>query len=121
MYNNQTVRNQTYSSSTVLVILGVLVLFGICVYLYNTYKNFRTKLLSPNATIANPICPDYWDTVGNNKCQNSKALGSCSTSTGANIMDFSGEIFTNKNTGNYAKCKWAKACNIAWSNIDRLC
>jgi len=36
-------------------------------------------------------------------------------------MDFSGVIFTNANTGNYAKCKWAKACNVSWSGIDRLC
>ena len=25
------------------------------------------------------------------------------------------------NTGNYSKCKWASACGVSWSNIDRLC
>ena len=49
------------------------------------------------------------------------ALGSCSKTEGANVMDFGGEVFTNKNTGDYAKCKWAKSCNVSWGNIDRLC
>lgn len=119
--NNQTIRKQTYSSSTVLIVIAVLVLIGICIYLYNTYKEFKAKLLATNITLAYPACPDYWDTLGNGKCQNTNALGSCSTTSGSNIMDFSGEVFTNNNTGNYAKCKWAKACNVAWSNVDRLC
>ena len=119
--NNHTIRKQTYSSTTVFIVVGVLLLVGICVYLYNTYKAFKAKLLATNITLATPSCPDYWDSLGNGKCQNTNSLGSCSTTAGANVMDFSGEIFTNKNTGNYAKCKWAKACNVAWSNVDRLC
>jgi hypothetical protein len=119
--NNHTIRKQTYSSTTVFIVIGILVLVGICIYLYNTYKTFKAKLLATDVTLAYTSCPDYWDSLGNGKCQNSNSLGSCSTTAGANIMDFSSEIFTNKNTGNYAKCKWAKACNIAWSNVDRLC
>jgi hypothetical protein len=119
--NNQSIRKQNYSSTTVFIVIGVIVLVGICVYLYNTYKAFKAKLLATNVTLAYASCPDYWDSVGNGKCKNTNSLGSCSTTSGANVMDFSGEVFTNNNTGNYAKCKWAKACNIAWSNIDRLC
>ena len=118
---NQTIRRQTYSSTTILIVVSILVIIGICIYLYNTYSAFKSKLLATNATTAYPACPDYWDTLGNNKCQNTKSIGSCSTTAGANIMDFGGEVFTNNNTGNYAKCKWAKACNVAWSNVDRLC
>jgi len=121
MNNNQTIRKQTYTSTTVLIIVGILGFVGVCIYLYNAYKVFKAKLLATNATVAYTACPDYWDSIGNGKCQNSNALGSCSTTPGANIMDFGGNIFTNGNTGNYAKCKWAKGCNIAWSNIDRLC
>ena len=119
--NNHTIRKQTYSSTTVLIVVAVLVLIGICIYLYNSYKAFKAKLLATNVTVAFPACPDYWDSLGSGKCQNTKSLGSCSNTPGANIMDFSGDVFTNNNTGNYAKCKWAKACNIAWSNVDRLC
>ena len=122
MNNNTSVRKQTYSSSTVVIIISLLALVGICIYLYNSYKEFKARLLSANsAANAYTECPDYWDTIGNGKCQNVNSLGSCSKIKGANTMDFSGEVFTNTNTGNYAKCKWAKACNIAWGNIDRMC
>lgn len=119
--NSQSVRKYHYTSSTVLVIIGVLGFCGLCVYLYNNYKDFKAKLLATAATHAAMSCPDYWDSLGNGKCQNTKMLGSCSNKPEANIMDFSGEIFTNKNTGDYAKCKWANACNVSWSGIDRSC
>ena len=119
--NNHTIRKQTYSSTTVLIVVAVLVLIGICIYLYNSYKAFKAKLLATNVTVAFPACPDYWDSLGSGKCQNTKSLGSCSNTPGENIIDFSGDFFSNNNSGNYAKCKWAKACNIAWSNVDRLC
>lgn len=119
--SSQFVRKQHYSSTTVLIIVGFLIFIGLCVYLYNTYKEFKAKLLATNVTKAFTMCPDYWESIGNNKCQNTKSLGSCSTMEGSNIMDFGGEIFTNGNTGNYAKCKWAQGCNVSWSGIDRLC
>lgn len=121
MNNNTTIRKQTYSSTTLIIFVGVLALFGLIIYLYNNYKNFKANILKTDATIAYTSCPDYWDAIGNGKCKNSKGLGSCSTLPGANVMDFSGEVFTNTNTGNYAKCKWAKACNVSWGNIERLC
>jgi hypothetical protein len=118
--NNQTIRKQHYTSTVVITIVGVLIFVGLCIYLYNVYKDFKDKLINKNEkTYAS--CPDYWDSIGNNKCQNSNMLGSCSNRPGSNIMDFSGEIFTNKNTGDYAKCKWANSCNLSWSGIDRIC
>ena len=119
MNNNLSVRKATYSSSTVFIVVGVLCLVFIIVYLYNYYKNLVA--LATKATRAYTMCPDYWDSIGNSKCQNTKSLGSCSKDQGANIVDFSGEVFTNSNTGNYSKCRWATACNVSWSNIDRLC
>jgi hypothetical protein len=118
--NNRTIRKQTYTSDTVMLIVGFLIIGGIGIYLYNNYKSIKNAIV-PTATSAAPQCPDYWESIGNGKCKNTNALGSCSTSPGANIMDFSGVVFTNGNTGNYAKCKWAKACNVSWSGIDRLC
>jgi hypothetical protein len=116
---NQTVRKPTYSSTTFIIIIGVLLLAFVIVYLYNSYKS--ASLLATNATIAYSICPSYWDSIGNSKCQNTNAIGSCSANAGSNIMDFGAKVFTNVNTGNYAKCKWANACNVTWSGIDRLC
>ena len=50
--NNKSVRKQTYSSTTVLIIVGVLAFIGLCIYLYNSYKAFKAKLLATNATVA---------------------------------------------------------------------
>ena len=120
MNNNTSIRKTTYTSDTAMIIVGVLSLAFIAVYLYNYYKTMKANILA-NAISISPMCPDYWDSIGNSKCQNVNSLGSCSKTDGANIMDFSSEVFTNENTGNYAKCKWAKACNVSWSNIDRVC
>ena len=117
--NSKIIRKTNYSSTTFIVIIGVLSLAFVIVYLYNTYK--AAKLLATSVTIPYSICPSYWDSIGNGKCQNTNAIGSCSKDKGSNIVDFSGEIFTNKNTGDYSKCKWANKCNVSWSGIDKLC
>jgi hypothetical protein len=116
--NSQYIRKSNYTSTTFIVILGTLGVIGIVIYIYN---NFYNNLPSPTATLTSSICPDYWDSIGNSKCKNTKSLGVCSNTEGSNTVDFSGDVFTNKNTGDYSKCKWAKACSISWSNIDRLC
>ena len=116
---SQIPRKSTYSSTTFIIIIGCLSLLFIIIYSYNSYQ--EAKLLATSVTLPYASCPDYWDSIGTGRCQNSNALGKCSKDVGANIMDFSGEVFTNRNTGNYAKCKWANACNVSWSNIDRLC
>jgi len=116
--NSQTIRKTNYTSTTFIIIFGVLGVIGLFIYIYNSYKN---NLPSPTATLIGATCPDYWDSIGNSKCKNVNSLGTCSNTDGANIVDFSGDVFTNNNTGNYSKCKWAKACNMSWSNIDRLC
>jgi len=117
--SNQTPRKSTYTSTTFIIVICCLSLVFIAVYSYNYYKSI--KLLATSITLPYASCPDYWDSIGNGRCQNTNALGSCSKDVGANIMDFSSEVFTNTNTGNYAKCKWATGCNVSWSNIDRLC
>lgn len=119
--NNQSIRKSTYSTTTVFIIVGVLALIFIIVYLYNYYKTFAAQLLANSVKNAFTTCPDYWDSIGKSQCQNTNLLGSCSKAQGANIMDFGGQVFTNINTGNYSKCKWSKACNVSWSNIDKLC
>lgn len=118
--NRTTIRKQTYTTDTIMLIVGFLILAGIGIYLYNNYKALKNAAF-PTATSQAPQCPDYWESIGNGQCKNTNGLGSCSTSPNSNIMDFSGVVFTNGNTGNYAKCKWAKACNVSWSGIDRIC
>jgi hypothetical protein len=118
--SNQFIRTQNYSSTTVLIIVGFICFVGLCIYLYNVYKTFKAKLLATNVHKTISTCPDYWDSIGNNKCQNTKAIGRCSTTEGSNIMDFGGEIFTNANTGNYAKHMWSQSCDSPWSGTDKF-
>ena len=116
--NNKYIRKSTYTSDTVLIIIGVLGIIFIIIYIYNNYKNIFPK---PTGNMVSAMCPDYWDSIGNGQCRNTNGLGTCSKTEGANIVPFGGDVFTNKNTGDYSKCKWAKHCNVSWSTIDRLC
>ena len=120
--NNKSIRKSTYTSNSVIIIVGVLSLIFIIVYIYNNYTKIVASVMPTNTGGAlGATCPDYWDSVGNGKCQNTKKIGSCSKIDGADTMDFSSAVFTNVNTGNYAKCKWAKGCNVSWGGIDRTC
>lgn len=117
--SNQTIRKSTYSSDTFMMVAGVLCLILIIVYLYNKYQS--VKAMTTNITKPYAMCPDYWDSIGNNQCQNTNNIGSCSNTPGSNIVDFGTDIFTNKNIGDYTKCKWANSCNVSWGNINKLC
>jgi hypothetical protein len=116
----RTVLPQSTSATTVVYIVGFLALALGIVYLYYYYKSFQEATVA-TVKYAYPDCPNYWESVGNGKCQNVNFLGSCAVTPGSNMIDFSGEIFTNANTGAYAKCKWSQACNMSWSGIDRVC
>jgi hypothetical protein len=115
---NQSLKN-THSSNSFIIIGGVLCLLFVIIYLYNKYQT--VKALTTNVTKPYPMCPDYWDSIGNNQCQNTNNIGSCSNRPGSNIVDFGTDIFTNKNIGDYTKCKWANSCNVSWGNINKLC
>jgi len=123
LLNNSTpIRKTTYTTDKVIIIVGILGLIFIIVYIYNNYNKIVASVM-PTATggALGATCPDYWDSIGNSKCQNTKKIGSCSKTDGADVMDFSSDVFTNVNMGNYAKCKWAKGCNVSWGGIDRVC
>ena len=115
---NQPIKNN-YSSTTFMIIGSILCLIFIIIYLYNKYQS--VKALTTTVTKPYPICPDYWDSIGNGQCQNTNNIGSCSNTPGSNIVDFGASLFTDKNIGDYTKCKWANACNVSWGNINKLC
>jgi len=111
---------QNYGSTTVIYIVSFLAIGIAIIYLYKFYKSFQLASASTNANLF-PDCPDYWDSIGKGVCRNVNFLGSCAQTPGSNTVDFSGTLFTNVNTGNYAKCKWSQGCNMSWSGIDRVC
>jgi hypothetical protein len=106
-------------------ILGVLLVVAAGVYFWNQYKEWSAQnalVSGEQAKQAQMLeCPDYWETVGKNICKNTNKIGKCSITPGNDTMDFNDEIFTNSQSGNYSKCKWAKSCNVVWGGVDKLC
>lgn len=111
-----------YTSTTAMVMVGVIGLSILSIYFYNMYKDFKAKSLEEaKNNIKPPECPDYWVSLGNKKCKNTMKLGKCNRTDGNDVIDFNNVIFTNANTGDYSKCKWARACDVYWSGVDRAC
>ena len=111
-----------FSTSTFVIIIVILFVFLLGVYLYRAYKDFQNKAKNRESEYSTlGQCPDYWEIVDDNKCRNTHLLSSCSNTVDSDTMDFSDEIFTHPKTGNYAKCKWAKGCNVEWTGIKKVC
>ena len=109
-----------YTSTVVIYIIGLLGLVLMIVYFWNQYKAVQAQVAANTQERLMAPCPDYWQNVGDNKCQNVFKLGNCALADNS-VMDFSDKVFQDVSTGNYAKCRWAKSCNVYWGNIDRLC
>lgn len=86
------------------VIILALILFFIGIMISRTQAN---KVWPPMVS----ECPDYFDVVGLEKCNNSKNLGSCS-----GVTDFSGPEWQGS-SGLLKKKDWAKKCGVVWDGI----
>ena len=118
--NNGLIKN--YSNLHVVVIfLGVLIVLWVLVYTYNKIKESRKKE-KKLAEIKPAMCPDYWESLGNNRCKNVHHIGKCNLGdVGSNVAEFKSDIFTNKNIGDTSKCQWSKECESPWEGISNLC
>lgn len=122
--NNSALAGSNKNASSANSILTMAVLGGVGLfliyYIYTVYKSMTKD--KKKDTRPYPKCPDYWESEGNSKCKNTHKIGLCRTGKAPNdSVDFSDDIFTNKMTGNYMKCKWAKSCQVPWEGIDDLC
>lgn len=92
---------------TIAIVLFILLLLLIAVMMNNAKNN---QAYPPELS----ACPDYWQILNDNKCQNVNALGNGSP----NIQDF-----TSMNAKE--RCNWAKQYGIEWDGISnaspRLC
>ena len=63
-----------------------------------------------------PPCPDYWEVLGNNKCNNIQGLGNgqCDGEHSFKAQKYQGY------KGRKEKCKFAKQCNIEWDGISNV-
>lgn len=92
-------------------------------YVYSEYKKEQDRY--QKARIAG-VCPDYWENVGDGtkitlKCKNVKKIGRCNITDSNNEKNFDNELYTNKENGDLAKCKWSKYCRAPWEGISDLC
>ena len=124
MNNNRAMNNNKkfFDTSTFIIIIVVLFVSIFIIYTYRAYKTFQDKAKEELKSQSRPAkCPDYWEVGDGNVCKNVHLLGSCSNTVDNNQMSFDDEIFTHPRTGNYAKCKWAKGCNLEWQGVNNLC
>ena len=118
--NHDSSSNESYFNDmltmAIVVIVGVFIIY----YLYTSYTALTTeKAVDPRPI---PKCPTYWDVIEGSKCRNVHKIGKCRIGKPPeDTMDFSSDLFTNKKTGDYMKCKWAKECHAPWEGIDELC
>jgi hypothetical protein len=106
---------------TAIYTFAVVLFVFILVYYYRQYSK-ETKSQLRGDKIIRAECPDYWMVEGPSKCRNVNKMGLCLTrGSEGGLMDFDTDFFKNQQTGNYAKCRWAKKCKVAWDGIDDIC
>ncbi len=95
-------------------VLGGIIFIALFVYLFNQYRAYmkaeRRKILDDRKP---SICPDYWETVGPNKCRNVHKIGKLDNV----VMDFNQKQYTHKTRGKFNKKQWAKTYEIPWAGI----
>jgi hypothetical protein len=108
------------NTETAIYTFGIFLCIYIMVYYYKQYSKEITN--QKKEKIIRAECPDYWMVEGPGKCRNGNKMGLClTTGPEGGLMDFDTDFFKNPNTGNYAKCRWAKKCHVAWDGIDDIC
>jgi hypothetical protein len=99
------------------LIFVIIIIFVImATYYYYLYREYTKKQEALTKSKIIPQCPDYWKSIGNNKCQNIKNIGRCNLGS-INEMDFSEKLYAE----DVNKCKWSKFCEASWEGIDNLC
>ena len=111
----------SYASATMFIyIIAIIALIALIIYFYGQYIDIRKRETDDKKDLYYSRCPDYWEMNNEGKCTNKFKIGKCAIMDSLDV-DFADEVFANKTSGNYAKCKWAKSCNTSWNSIDRLC
>lgn len=99
-------------------LLGLLVLIFI-VFMVQKWRKFLKNVNKFKLPPWKNNCPDYWMSVGKNKCKNIHKLGKCGLKEDG-IIDFGKAPFLGSD-GDRNKCRFVRACNTPWTGIDNLC
>lgn len=103
--------------NTELIIVIIIVLVTMGTYYYYSYREYNKIQVALAQNKLTPQCPDYWRSVGDNKCKNEKNIGRCNLSSGNDVMEFSDKLFEK----DINKCMWSKHCEASWEGVDNLC
>ena len=103
----------------IVITLGIVIISLFVLFLYLKLRANKKNMMELSKTKQHiSQCPDYWESVGENKCRNIHAIG---IYTGGE-MDFNSEEYQDEDTGPEVKCFWAKEiAKVPWQHIDKLC
>ena len=101
----------------IVITLGVAVISLFILFLYLRLRSTKKSIVEETKNERRMSqCPDYWQSIGKNKCKNIHNIGN-----GKNEEDFNKSYFLDEETGDIARCNWAKMTNTPWQFIDKLC
>ena len=101
----------SFQKTIIKIALFGLIIFAI--FLSIILYNAKSSLKFP-PEIA--LCPDHWENIGGNKCQNVNNLGDFSKN---GIISFDDEKYKGQ-TGLCKKREWAKRNNVFWGGITDI-
>jgi hypothetical protein len=67
-------------------------------------------------------CPDYWNPIGNNICENTHNIGvpECLKKPHGKIKNIQNNRVSFHGVSKENKCSWAKKCEVPWEGVDTL-
>jgi hypothetical protein len=92
------------NTTIVALVILILVLLIVAFMMYRAKKNAAWPPMISE-------CPDYFEVVAPEKCNNVRSLGTC-----FGTIDFSGPNFQGQ-AGLKSKKQWAESCGVVWDGI----
>lgn len=86
-----------------IILAGTLTIIGFMIYRSKQSIKYPPEISE---------CPDYWETIGPNKCKNNLKVGTCDVDE----MDFNDPKYSGPQ-GKVEKCKWANGCGVVWDGL----
>jgi hypothetical protein len=87
-----------------IILAGTLTVIGFTIYHSKSTTKYPPEISE---------CPDYWESVGPNKCRNTLNVGKCPND---DVVDFNQPKYSGP-TGLAEKCKWASNCGLVWDGL----
>ena len=87
-----------------IILAGTLTVIGFTIYHSKSTTKYPPEISE---------CPDYWDSIGPNKCRNTLNVGKCPDD---DVVDFNQPKYSGP-TGLTEKCKWASNCGLVWDGL----